>query len=263
MIEYAVQDINEIEYVLNDTTIDQPARGSLTFSSEMFTYESKDVENSALSGAVKLGKTRLQSRLITLELERSHASDSNWKVAENEFIKNMASAYYLIDKTNSRRVRVDIQSINIGYAGGGHKQNSVTSVTLKLLDPFWENTTQDSQDETLTVTTNEISINNQGVVIVYPILTFIAASAVASIEAFVDETQEGILIEDSIFGTTGFSIMVCDCGLGTLKIGDLDRSISIAGGTGYFSLPIGLSLLKATPDVGLELNIQFRQRQYV
>jgi len=57
--------------------------------------------------------------------------------------------------------------------------------------------------------------------------------------------------------------MVCDCKLGTLKIGDLDRSISIAGGTGYFSLPIGTSTLKATPNVGCDLNIQFRQRQYV
>jgi len=263
MIEYILQDINEVEYELSGSGIDQPAKGSITFESEEFLFESKDIENSSLPGAVKLGKTRLQSRNVSIDLIRAHPDSADWRDAENELIKALNSAYYLIDNTNSRRVRVDIQSIDINYESGAHKKHSSTRARLKLLNPFWENTTQDSQDETLTVTTNEISINNQGVLIVYPVLTFVAASAVASIEIFVDETQEGILIEDSIFGTTGFLTMVCDCEKGTLKIGDLDRSISIAGGTGYFPLPIGLSTLKVTPNVGCDLNIQFRQRQYV
>jgi len=263
MIEYILQDINEIEYELSGDGVSQPAKGSVTFENEEFLFESKNVENSSLPGAIKLGKTRLQSRTVALDITRSHSLDADWRAAENEFIKALNSAYYLIDNTNSRRVRVDIQSISINYNAGSHKLNSGTKAVLKLLDPFWENTLQDSQDETLTVTTNEISIDNQGVLIVYPVLTFVAASAVTSLEIFVDETQEGILIEDVLFGTPGFLTMICDCGLGTLKIGDLDRSISIAGGTGYFPLPIGLSTLKVTPDVGCDLNIQWRQRQYV
>ncbi len=263
MIEYILQDEDGNQYELSGSGIDRPAKGSVTFSDEQFNFESKTIENSALSGAVKLGKTRLASRFIGLRIERSHPVDSDWRAAENEFIKWLEKTYYLIDSTNNRRLRANIEGISVTYSEGAHKLNSTTKANLKLLDPFWENTTQDDQDEELTVTQNEIDINNQGVVIVYPILTFVAAAAVVSLKIVVEETQEGILIEDILFGTPDNLTMICDCKEGTLKIGNLDRSISIAAGTGYFSFPVGESTLFVTPDVGCDLNIKWRQRQYV
>ena len=61
MIEYALKDIDDNEYVLNDAAIVKPARGSLSIDSDNFSFQNKIVESSALHGAVKLGKTRIDT----------------------------------------------------------------------------------------------------------------------------------------------------------------------------------------------------------
>jgi len=57
--------------------------------------------------------------------------------------------------------------------------------------------------------------------------------------------------------------MILDCEKGTLKIGDLNRIASIAGGTGFFSFPVGVSTLKVTPSAACDVNIKWREREYV
>ncbi|MHA1302133.1 MAG: phage distal tail protein [Candidatus Heimdallarchaeaceae archaeon] len=263
MIEYALQDIDENEYELSGSSITEPAKSSVTFPSDRFRFDSKIVENSALPGAVKLGVTRLKSSNTRLQLIRSFPLDTDYRAAENEFIKWLEKAVYLIDKTNDRRTLINIEDINIKYDKGAHKLSSDISASLRLITPYWEDVTQQSQDEPLSVTVNEIAITNNGFLPVCPIFTFTASVAVSQIEAFIDETRTGIKINDSIFGTSTYLTMILDCEKGTLKIGDLNRIASIADGTGFFNFPVGSSTLKIVPNAACDVNIKWRERDYV
>ena len=263
MIEYVLQDKNALEYELSGTGISEPAKSSITFPSDRFSFDSKIVENSALPGAIKLGETRLKSSIIRLAISRSFPLTENYKNEENEFIKWLEKSIYLIDKTNNRRTSINIEDINIKYDKGGHKLSSDITASVRLITPYWEDITQQDQDEPLSVTVNDITIQNNGFLSAYPILTFTTLVAVSQIEAFIDETKIGIKINDSIFGTPTYLTMILDCEKGTLKIGDLNRVASIAGGTGFFNFPVGTSKLKITPNAACDVNIKWREREYV
>ena len=90
----------------------------------------------------------------------------------------------------------------------------------KDLNPFWEdvNTTSVGPTSLTGGIFNDVNITYSGFIDTYPILTFDASSAVASIEIQALEALEGTEITDSIFGTSGFQQMILDNIEGTLFI---------------------------------------------
>jgi hypothetical protein len=109
-----------------------------------------------------------------------------------------------------------------------------------------------------------IQILNSGFRKAPPVITLTASAAVTSLQVYVDEIKEGIQIDDSIFGTPGYTEMIIDCEQGTLKIGDLDRSSSILPGTGFFNIPVGLSTLKIIATGGTVIaDIDMKTRRYI
>jgi hypothetical protein len=264
MIEYALQDEDLNEYELSGAGIALPGQKSVTFLNERFAFDSKVVENSALPGAVKLGSTRLESSRLALRVDRSFDVSSDWRDEVNEYVRQLAKAYYLVDKTNDRRARVNIEDFNFAFDEGGHKLSGRGTANIRLIEPFWEDITEQSDGPTaLAVSLNTINLTNSGFLDTYPILTFTASVAVTDIDIFVDETSVGMTINDSLFGTSTYLTMVLDCRAGTLKIGDLDRSISIAPGTGYFSFPVGTVTLKIEPNAACSVTVTWRERYYV
>lgn len=263
MIEYALEDILENQYELSGSAIAEPAKSSVTFPSDRFSFDSKIIENSALPGATKLGETRLKSSVIRLAISRSFPLTEDYKAAENEFIKWLEKSIYLVDKTHNRRAYICVEDVSIKYDRGGHKLSSDITASVRLITPYWEDITQQSENESLSVTVNEITITNNGFLPAYPILTFTTSVAVEQIEAFIEETKVGIKINDSIFGTSTYLTMILDCEKGTLKIGDLNRIASIANGTGFFKFPVGGSTLGITPSAACSVNIKWREREYV
>ena len=263
MIEYALHDIDENEYELTGSGIALPARKSVTFLNDNFKFENRIIESSALPGGVKLGKTRLTTNNLKLEVTRAHTDSDDFRNAENEFIMWCEKALYLVDNTNGRRLKLAIEDVEVSYDSGGHKLSSETKATFRLIDPFWEASSEIEEDESLIVDINSIPISNEGFLKTYPVITIVTAAALDSIEMYIDETKEGIVIEDAIFGTSTYLTMICDCLAGTLMIGDLDRSASIVGGTGYFSFPVGESTLIVIPSEVCDINVAWRIREYV
>lgn len=264
-IEYALTDINNnILLNLNDDIIFQPAKGSLTFEKEKFVFENKIVESSSLHGAVKLGKTRIGSREITLNFSQALGENvSNFRFAENSLLDALYKAIYLIDKINEMRIPIAILNYNLDYDKGAHKASSDNEISIRLLKPFWEKTTPINRTESLIIDINEIEINNLGSVEVPPIITFEAIVAVAQIQMYIDETKEGIQINDALFGTIEYQTLIIDCKNGTVKIGDLDRTNNILTGTGYFQFPIGVFTLKIIPTTACDITIEWNERYYL
>ena len=264
MIKYALQDVDDNQYELSGAAIDEPAKSSVTFVSEKFSFDSKITQNSFLPGAIKLGKTRLESSVLSLRLSRAHSASDDFKTAENELMQWLEKTVYLIDLTNDQRIKVDLRNVKIDYDPGGHKLSSENIIQFNLLSPYWENITQTQVGpNVLIIDINDVALDNQGSLNTYPEITLTAAVAVSQIEMFIDETKHGMKINDSLFGTATYSTMIIDCELGTILIGNLDRSASILSGTGYFYIPIGTSTLKVTPTAICNITVKWRNREHI
>ncbi len=264
MIQYALKDKDDNLYNLNDSAIVEPAKGSLSLGDDVFTFENKIVENSSLHGAVKLGKTRIASREMIITFSRALSEDySLFRIAENALLTALLKAVYLVDVTNSLQVPIAITKYPIGYNKGAYQQSSDNEIVLTFLKPFWENITPDNEAESLSIDLNEINIINGGSLIVPPVLTFTTTVPVTQIQIYVDETKEGIQIDDTLFGETGYLTLIIDCKLGTVIMGTLDRINSILAGTGFFTFPVGASTLIIIPTAVCDVSIDWYERDYI
>ena len=264
-IEYALTDIdNNIILNLNDDTVLQPAKGSLTFENEKFAFENKIVESSSLHGAVKLGKTRIASREITLNFSQALGPNvSNFRFAENSLLNALYKTVYLIDEINEMRIPIAIMNYDLNYDKGAHKASSNNEISIRLLKPFWEKITPINQTKSLIIDLNEIEINNLGSVEVPPIITLTTAIPIVQLQIYIDETKEGIQIDDALFGELGYFTMIINCKEGTVTIGSLDRVNSVLAGTGFFKFPIGESTLVIIPTGACDISIDWYERFYL
>lgn len=265
MIEYALRDADANELYLNeeDVTV-QPQQGSVSFQNETLENDNRVVENTFLPGSVKLGLTRLRAREIEIRFVRAYGEDASaFRTAENSFIEFLQKTVALVDKTNDLVVPIAIADYNISYESGGHKLHSENTITVQKLDPFWKADTPDNLNGSFSSGTNNIAVNNQGNLVSPPIITLTATSVLSSLQVFVDETQEGIQIDDVLFGSVGFTTLVIDCENGDVLLSGIDRTSSILPSTGYFDLPIGASTLKIIANAGGTYDIDFNKRYYV
>lgn len=264
MIEYALKDINDNEYILNDAAIIEPTKGSLSFESEKFIFENKIVENSALHGAIKLGKTRIESREIGLHFTRALGETViNFRTAENALLEAIFAAVFLVDKTHNMQIPIAILNYSLDYDKGAHKLSSDNEILIQLLKPFWEETGVSNESVDLSIDLNEIPINNQGSLTVPSILTFTTEVPVTQIQIYVDETKEGIQIDDALFGEVGYLTIIIDCKKGTIVMGSLDRINSVLAGTGFFKFPIGEFTLMIIPTGACHVEIDWYERFYL
>lgn len=264
MIEYALKDKDSNLFNLNDSAIVQPAKGSLSLGNDIFTFENKIVENSALHGAVKLGKTRITSREMVITFSRALSEDyASFRIAENALLTALLSAIYLVDMTNSLQIPIAITKYPIEYNKGSYQLSSDNQITIIFLKPFWENTSVSNKGQDLIIDINEIEIINAGSLEVPPILTLTATTGVTQLQIYVDETKRGIQIDDNLFGETGYFTMIIDCKNGTVSIGTLNRIQSVLLGTGFFQFPVGISNLVIIPTAECHIEIDWHERDYI
>lgn len=265
MIEYAFEDSNGTQYNLNDTGIEIIARNSLTYQDLKVNFENRIIEKTFLSGSHFIGESRLKPRQLSFDLKRT---GDNFETQLNTFIKNAKSCRYLIDLTNSRRIKVIANNINVKYEKGSLKKMSSESIDFICLDPFWENVIETSiLNEALTADIdNDITIDNDGYLDTYGRLVFSTSVVTSEIIAYITEANEGIKIEDSLFGNGAYTTMELDNYNGTLIISvgsdEYDRIPFITPGSGFFRFPVGSNTLRIIPNAACEVDIYFRKRYY-
>ena len=265
MIEYALRDIDANELVLNGAAIAEPAQSSFQLGADGFEYENRIVENSALPGSVKLGKTRLRQREMVVTFDRAHPDLDDFRAADNLVLEFLRRAILLVDKTNGRQVSIAVAAYNISYERGARLHSSVNEVRLVFLEPFWEAITPDNVAQSLSAGVSTIPLTNNGFLPTPPILTFTApaVAAITQLQVYIDDTKEGIQIDDSLFGTVGYDTLVIDCREGTLMLETFDRTQSILPGTGYFEIPVGSSSLKIDASADVDLDMDFNKRYFI
>ena len=138
MIEYVLIDEAGNQFELSGSTIEQPAKSSLTYLEDNFSFDAKIKEKSFLDGAVKLGNVRLKSKYITLKFTRVFNNTDDYKTAQNLLLYNLRKAKYLLDKTNSRQIEIQVQDFKASYNEGAHKLMSDNTIRLKVLTPYWK-----------------------------------------------------------------------------------------------------------------------------
>jgi hypothetical protein len=270
MIEYALRDDAGNELDLNDVTILQPARGSLTYDSDIFSFENELIPNSALPGSVKVGKIRTRSRQIVLTFSRALGTDKvgeensdDFRSAENELISFLFKTTELRDNTNNLKIPIAPVDYNISYDRGGHKIGADIQFTLELLDPFWSAITAIVYTQSIPIGTTLISVTNSGFASVPPYIVLDAIAPVTEFQIYIESTKEGIQLSEDVFGQTGFGELIIDCINGLVSIGDLDRTISILPGTGFFTIPVGTSNLVIVTDAIFDFTMNFNERFYI
>jgi len=263
MIEYTLIDINNNEFELSGATIEQPAKSSLTYLEDSFDFNLEIREKSFLDGAVKLGEKRLKSKSIAVNFIRSFNNYTDYITAQNLLLYNLRKAIYLRDKTNNRQTDIEVESFRATYDEGGHKLLSNNTIKFKVLTPYWTSIIQSSKVQSLTNGINEVDLVNQGSLSVFPIITFTTTHIVNSIEMYFSDTKYGMIITDALFGLTGYLTMIIDNKEGTIKINSLDRTASIVSGTGYFSIPVGSSILNVNPSASCDINMTWYKKDYI
>lgn len=265
MTEYALKDENGNELALNDATVEQPAKGSLTLGSDSYSYENRVVENSALPGSVKLGETRVRQREIRVSFQRAFSDDVNFRQEENELIEFVKRAKWLVDKERSLQIELTPDNYEVSYDDGARLHSADVDLTFLALTPFWEEIIERQISRSLGVGISTIVINNDGYLATPPRFEFKAPSIapITQVIVYVDDNKQGIQIDDSLFGTVGYDDMVVDCKEGTLFLESFDRSLSILLGTGYFDFPIGQFTLKFDVSSPVDVDIFYARRYYI
>ena len=262
MVEYIIEDKDGNQYTLNDLSIDQPARGSISYSEDSFEYETKVIENSFLPGSVKIGSVRLTGRTLTFELSRANADEDEYKTAVNTLMSKLQNIKYLIDNTNSKRMLVSISSMDVAYDSGSLHHSSNDSFVLECLNPYWEDNILQSQVEVILGNTpNLITFNNSGFLNILPIFEVTVTALCSFVNIGIG--GEVVRIEDSIFGTTGNEIMSIDNEEGVIVNNNVDRTEQIVAGLGFVSIPVGSVIIEVNTPVSASLDIQYRKRYYV
>jgi len=267
MIRYALEDSDGSYFELTGVSIAQPTRGSVTISGERFNYDNKIIENSSIPGATLIGDPRLASSSIDLIYVRVHDNINAYMLAENALLVWLKKTVAIRDITNSRRLYVTIDNIEIRYDDGSLKLSSENRITFKVLKPFWEKTTVTTIGGSCSIGSNTFPFTNDGSLKTYPRISINTSVAVDDIEVYVDSTKHGIIVQDSIFGTSGFTNLYIDCKLGTVEIYDgadfVDITPSILGGTGFFFIQPGSDDLKVIVSAACSVSMAWQIRNYV
>lgn len=265
MIEYQLKDVDGNTYNLNSDAVTVDLKNTWSQGLDNFEVENEIIENSFLPGAQIIGASRLMSRELEMSVTSTAPDSSDYRAQINELMEFLHRTHYIVDVTNDMQIEVAISATGLSYGQGGFKKFSENMFTFLALSPYWEALTLTTVTGTvLADTITAVDTDNEGFLPSSAVITLETTAAVNNIEMFVGSTQEGIQIEDNLFGTTGNLTIVIDSGAGLVSIGDMNRNSSIAEGTGFFYIQVGedtLSILVADEDV--DYTIEFAKRYYV
>ena len=274
MVTYKLIDEDDNEFVFTGNTT---VENSLALSGESFSFQNDIVENTYLPGSTKLGKTRVEERSLNITFTRTHSA--NFKADINDLAEFLTKAKYLEDVTNSLRIEVAVDGYDVDYKAGVYQKISEETISLTCLKPYWTSTALTTY--TLSSITNDtlanIEITNPGNLPVYPVVTLTVDMVTAELEevnAYVSELNEGISTSTTapIWGDSTYLTLVIDNLNGTVICDDTDLAMDVNGGSGYFSLPTGISNLKfimgmtsgvASDGWAVEATIEFYANYYI
>ncbi len=261
-MKYKFIDSDGAEYEVNGVLTPKIQAGSLSRSSESYSFEQKIIERSFLPGAAKVGEARLESRGFSFTLEFAAETDALFDAYLNELLLWVEKTVTIVETDNSKMTSVTVQNLNVTYDSGSIKRSGDMTIDFLMLDGFWTDTTPIESNHSLSIGVNNIPVTNSGFLPVYPLLTFDVPAAAPQLDIYIDETKEGLQLVDDTLGTLALNELIIDCVNGSLTIEEFDRSQSITNRTGYFPIPVGDYTLVIDTPVACDLALSFFRRYY-
>jgi hypothetical protein len=263
-VKYKLIDIDDNDYDLNDgVLIPSTVRGSLSNSKDSYNFEQQILKRSFLPGSEVVGTVRIEAKKMSYTASFHTQDDADHDAYLNELLFWLKKAVIIKDVTNDKQAQVAILKLGIEYDKGSVKRSGEINITLQLLDGFWTSSTPVTVTQSVGAGTTSIALVNDGWLEAYPQITVAVPSYCNLLDLYIDETKEGLQLEDSTFGQITLREVAIDCQEGTLSITTFDRSQNIVDGTGYFPIPIGNSTFVIVTPVAADIVIAFNERHYI
>jgi hypothetical protein len=258
---YALYDENNNEWIINN-----PA---LQILEDSFSTEVDTIERSYTEGAIAPGETRGTMKSLVLEIAQNSSSEQAYRLLINELFYRVRTAVRIRDRINNIETDVRPSEKAISYDPGGFLNGSSISVEFNQLIPFWKDIEFQEASETSSLS-NQLIIDNDGFFKTPPVIILETRVEIPKLLVKVEETGEGIGINDLNFGRVDNDTYVIDCEngeilLGTSSRGGVLRNDRIISGTGFFNLRRGINTINVYTwqDRDLDTTVRYKRRYWV
>jgi hypothetical protein len=220
------------------------------------------INNTFRAGSEFPGIQRDEAKEIVFQYDLFSDSESTFRTAENEFREFLRKTVLIKDTERQIQTVVLLKNHNIAYEEGTFLHSSRNTVVLEQLKPFWEDITPQTVEETGSAS-GVIIINNDGYVETPSTITITALEQNRKFSVYINETREGILIEDDQFGISGLNTYIIDNADGTAELNGINRNKKIKPTTGFFQLRVGINTVIFEFAGESEIVLTYRRRYYL
>lgn len=253
---YVLVDDDDNTYTIND--------GSFKRAEDSSTVEVDIIEKTFKGGAVFPGIPRDESKEISFNYSLSRRLESEYRAYENNLRMWLRKTRWIRDTVNNYETEVYLTDATITYdaEGGGFQLSSENSITLKQLRPYWQDINYNKESES-GASGGTIIVDNDGYAETPSIITLEALEPCYKFSIRVNETGNGILIQDSSFGVAGNNTYIIDNAEGEAELNMVDRRNKIKANTGFFNLRIGINTVIFDFTGQCSFSIKWKRRYYI
>lgn len=214
------------------------------------------------------GDGKESARTITFSYALTSENDSTFILnAETLYaaVRADLSPFYIVDSDNSRRLRVQPNELDLTPKAGTELRYESARLSFTAIDAFWEASTASEEDSGTAGMENgeTMTVNNPGVVTIYPIITVQPDESNQNFAIF-NETTDDVLTFSSASFVPGSTLEI-NCQTGQINLTNVSTttevSNSLADGTGFLHLVPGNNVLRYESAYGaVTLNVSYRRR---
>lgn len=220
------------------------------------------IEKSFNPGADFPGIQRDQSSTLEFIYDFNKAVENDFRSSLNELIRQARKTVLIRDNINKLETEALLESVEINYDKGGFNLGSQDTFTFKQLIPYWRDIDYINVSES-SITSGMLVIVNNGYIETPPIITITALEAISKFAIRINETGEGILINDLEFGLAGLDIYIIDNKAGFAELDQINRNQKIKDGTGFFDLRVGTNTILLELSGAAEVEFSYKRRYYL
>lgn len=222
-------------------------------------------ERSFEDGAIFEGKKRMESKEMVFSFTKSFDNDSDYRDYFNELIYEFRKAFKIRDIILNIEAIIDFSEFNISFETGSFLRCSDNEITVLLKNIFWTDVdyTEINISGASPSTSGSQAISNTGWSPLKPIITLTANTGASIIFFVVDETNQGIKINDLQFGVVGLTEYIINCEEGYITLGGIRRNENIQANSGPFEIPVGNNTLTYDINGDVDIKIEYKKRYYL
>lgn len=251
---FSMVDADNNEYTFDDRAFTILKRG--------LEIELDIIEKSFNPGADFPGIQRDNSSTLEFVYDFNKSVENDFRASLNELIRQARKTVLIRDNINKLETEAILESVEINYDKGGFNLGSQDTFVFRQLIPYWRDIDYITVSES-DITSGLLVIINDGYIETPPIVTITAREAISKLSIRINETREGILINDLEFGVAGLNTYIIDNKAGFAELNQINRNQKIKDGTGFFDLRVGTNTILLELNGSAEVDFSYKRRFYI